>query len=221
MWYGNGCAGEPQRRKVISRKASYHGSTNATSALGGSQDLRGSFGIPMGFSLQVSHPSWPNAGLPGEDEEGFTDRLAEELEQPIIEAGPETIGAMIAEWDASGRLASGVVRTRPINTCLTLNSRLNFRRCIGHLQFHQTPQLGVHGTGNRPYLDRDSKRLTTCCQPKDVPLIHRHTSGHADLAMLRRFAKALAPEHIVPIHTAIPHLYFQYFEKPRVLKMAS
>ena len=51
----------------------------------------------MGFSLQVSHPSWPNAALPGEDEEGFTDRLAEELEQTIVAAGPETIGAMIAE----------------------------------------------------------------------------------------------------------------------------
>ena len=51
----------------------------------------------MGFSLQVSHPSWPNAALPGEGEEGFTDRLTEELEQTIVAAGPETIGAMIAE----------------------------------------------------------------------------------------------------------------------------
>jgi 4-aminobutyrate---pyruvate transaminase len=97
MWYGNGFAGESQRRKVISRKASYHGSTIATSALGGSQDLHESFGIPMGFSVQVSHPSWPNAALPGEDEEGFTDRLAAELDQAILAAGPETIGAMIAE----------------------------------------------------------------------------------------------------------------------------
>lgn len=97
MWYGNGFAGEPLRRKMISRRASYHGSTIATSALGGSQELHESFGIPMGFSLQVSHPSWPNAALPGEDEEAFTDRLAAELEQTILEAGPETIGAMIAE----------------------------------------------------------------------------------------------------------------------------
>jgi 4-aminobutyrate---pyruvate transaminase len=97
MWYGNSFAGEPNRRKIISRKSSYHGSTIATSALGGSQDLQDSFGIPMGFSLQVSHPSWPNAALPGETEDEFTDRLAEELEQTIVAAGPETIGAMIAE----------------------------------------------------------------------------------------------------------------------------
>lgn len=97
MWYGNGFAGEPERRKIVSRKASYHGSTIATAALGGSQELHESFGIPMGFSLQVSHPSWPNAALPGETEEQFTDRLAAELEQVIVAAGPETVGAMIAE----------------------------------------------------------------------------------------------------------------------------
>ena len=97
MWYGNSFAGEPNRRKIISRKSSYHGSTIATCALGGSQDLHDSFGIPMGFSLQVSHPSWPNAGLPGETEDQFTDRLAAELEETILAAGPETIGAMIAE----------------------------------------------------------------------------------------------------------------------------
>jgi 4-aminobutyrate--pyruvate transaminase len=51
----------------------------------------------MGLSLQVSHPSWPNAALPGEDEEAFIDRLAAELERTILEAGPETVGAMIAE----------------------------------------------------------------------------------------------------------------------------
>jgi 4-aminobutyrate--pyruvate transaminase len=97
MWYGNGFAGEPSRRKMISRRASYHGSTIATCALGGSSELHESFGIPMGFSLQISHPSWPNAALPGEDEEAFTDRLADELEKTILEAGPETVGAMIAE----------------------------------------------------------------------------------------------------------------------------
>ena len=97
MWYGNGFAGQPQRRKMISRKASYHGSTIATAAFGGGSELHESFGIPTGLSLQVSHPSWPNAALPGEDEDAFTDRLAEELEQNILDAGPETIGAMIAE----------------------------------------------------------------------------------------------------------------------------
>jgi 4-aminobutyrate--pyruvate transaminase len=97
MWYGNGFNGEPKRRKIISRRASYHGSTIATCSLGGSSELHESFGIPMDFSLQVSHPSWPNTALEGEDEEAFTDRLAAELDETISKAGPETVGAMIAE----------------------------------------------------------------------------------------------------------------------------
>ena len=97
MWYGNGFAGEPDRRKLISRKASYHGSTIATAALGGSSELHQSFGIPMGFSVQISHPSWPNDAHPGESEDQFCDRLVVELEEAIVQAGPETIGAMIAE----------------------------------------------------------------------------------------------------------------------------
>ena len=77
MWYGNGFAGEPERRKMISRRASYHGSDDRHGGAGRQRsELHESFGIPMGFSLQVSHPSWPNAALPGEDEEAFTDRLA-------------------------------------------------------------------------------------------------------------------------------------------------
>lgn len=97
MWYGNGFAGEPQRRKMLSRKSSYHGSTIATASLGGGSELHESFGIPMGISLQLSHPSWPNGALPGENEDEFTSRLAAELEKVILEAGPETVGALIAE----------------------------------------------------------------------------------------------------------------------------
>ena len=62
------------------------------------------------------------------------------------------------------------------------------------------------------YLDHDTSRLMSWCQHKDVILIHRHTSGHADPTLLRRFATALAPEHIVPIHTAVPHRYIEHFE---------
>ena len=36
VWYGNDFAGEPRLRRMISRRASYHGSTIAGSALGGS-----------------------------------------------------------------------------------------------------------------------------------------------------------------------------------------
>ncbi len=97
MWYGNHFAGEPQRRKIISRLGSYHGSTIATAALGGGSDLHASFALPMGESILVAQPAWPNAAQPGEDEAAFVERLAQELADAIEAAGPETVGGMIAE----------------------------------------------------------------------------------------------------------------------------
>ena len=97
MWYGNGFAGQPQRRKLISRWGSYHGGTIATSALGGSSDLHTSFAVPTNEHLHVSHPNWPGAAEAGESEDAYSDRLAAELDRAIENADPETIGAFIAE----------------------------------------------------------------------------------------------------------------------------
>jgi 4-aminobutyrate--pyruvate transaminase len=97
MWYGNGFAGQPVRRKLISRWGSYHGGTIATSALGGSSDLHTSFAVPTNEHLHVSHPNWPGGAKRGESEEAYSDRLAAELESAIETAGPETVGAFIAE----------------------------------------------------------------------------------------------------------------------------
>lgn len=96
-WYANRVAGEPQRRKIISRRASYHGGTIATTALGGSAALQEAFGIRTDDSLFVTHPTWPIGALPDETEDAYCDRLVEELRQTIEAAGPETIAAMIAE----------------------------------------------------------------------------------------------------------------------------
>lgn len=41
-------------------------------------------------------------------------------------------------------------RSRTRRTASTLNSRLNMRLAIPHLQLHETPFLGVHETGGRP-----------------------------------------------------------------------
>jgi 4-aminobutyrate--pyruvate transaminase len=97
MWYGNGHSGARARRKIISRRGSYHGGTALTTGLGGSAALQESFGIPTVDHVYVSQPNWPDAAEPGESEAGYTARLAGELRAAILAAGPETIGAMIAE----------------------------------------------------------------------------------------------------------------------------
>jgi 4-aminobutyrate--pyruvate transaminase len=97
MWYGNHFAGEPRRRKIVSRQGSYHGSTIATAALGGGSDLHASFALPMTESILVTQPAFPNNAHDGEDETAFVERLAAELAAAIEAAGPETVGGMIAE----------------------------------------------------------------------------------------------------------------------------
>jgi len=45
----------------------------------------------------------------------------------------------------------------------------------------------------------------------DIPKISMHTSGHADVDVLKQFAKALNPGKIVPIHTFVPEKYSQIY----------
>lgn len=45
-----------------------------------------------------------------------------------------------------------------------------------------------------------------------IPMSHIHTSGHASPVDLRRFATALAPKAVVPIHSFAPEKYSQMFE---------
>src|SRR5581483_7375033 len=97
LWYGNVHAGEPRRRKIISRRGSYHGGTALLTGLGGNEALVRSFGIPTDDFVYVGQPDWPAAAQPDETEQEYTVRLARELDAAIQAAGPETMGAMIAE----------------------------------------------------------------------------------------------------------------------------
>jgi 4-aminobutyrate--pyruvate transaminase len=96
-WYRNVFRGEPKRRKMISRQGSYHGSSIATTALGGAKELHDSFAIPMADSLLVSQPDHRRLGREGEDESAFVARLCDELDAVIQAAGPDTVAAFIAE----------------------------------------------------------------------------------------------------------------------------
>ena len=94
LWYANVYGGEPKRRKIVSRWGSYHGGTIMTTAMGGASPLHRSFAIPTDDCVYVSQPT---GGAPGESEDAYSDRLAEEVRQAIEKAGPETVGAFIAE----------------------------------------------------------------------------------------------------------------------------
>jgi 4-aminobutyrate--pyruvate transaminase len=68
-----------------------------TASLSGLTSLQKGFDLPVSFVLHTDCPHYWRYHLPGESEEEFSTRLAENLEKLIIKEGPETIAAFIGE----------------------------------------------------------------------------------------------------------------------------
>ncbi|MGE0255185.1 MAG: aspartate aminotransferase family protein [Alphaproteobacteria bacterium] len=98
VWYYNNAIGRPQKKKIIARKNAYHGITLAASSLTGVEYAHKGFDVPLdGRFLHVTTPHFYRQGRPGESEEDFAARLAQELDDLIVSEGPDTVAAFIAE----------------------------------------------------------------------------------------------------------------------------
>jgi 4-aminobutyrate--pyruvate transaminase len=93
VWYYWHGKGQPERRKIISRMGSYHGSTCVAVSLTGNPKYHSSFGLPFDGFLKVSRPNFYRDAEQGETEDAFSQRLAGELEELILSEGPETVAA--------------------------------------------------------------------------------------------------------------------------------
>ena len=67
------------------------------------------------------------------------------------------------------------------------------------------------------YLE-DDERLRLFWEENKVPIIHVHTSGHAHVADLKKFADALKPKMIIPIHTFEAEKFPAIFQNVKLLK---
>ncbi|MET1025896.1 MAG: aminotransferase, partial [Dongiaceae bacterium] len=97
IWYMNNALGRPQKKKIISRTKAYHGVTIAAASLTGLPGLHIDFDLPIAGILRTDCPHHYRFGNPGESEEDFATRCAENLEKLIQAEGPDTIAAMFAE----------------------------------------------------------------------------------------------------------------------------
>ncbi|WOH14784.1 hypothetical protein DCAR_0934307 [Daucus carota subsp. sativus] len=97
VWYYNNALGRPNKKKIISRLNSYHGSTVISASLSGLTPLHQNFDLPAPFVLYTDCPHYWRYRIEGETEEDFSTRLANNLEELILKEGPETIAAFIAE----------------------------------------------------------------------------------------------------------------------------
>ncbi|HVJ33735.1 MAG TPA: aspartate aminotransferase family protein [Terriglobia bacterium] len=97
IWYMNNALGRKEKKKIISRTKAYHGVTVAAASLTGLPGLHIDFDLPIAGILRTDCPHHYRFGNPGESEEAFATRCAENLEKLILAEGPETIAAMFAE----------------------------------------------------------------------------------------------------------------------------
>jgi len=96
-WYYNNALGRPEKKKIISRVKGYHGVTIVAASLTGLPYNHKSWDLPIDRVRHAGTPHYWREGRDGESEAEFSARLAAELEALIIEEGPDTIAAFIAE----------------------------------------------------------------------------------------------------------------------------
>ena len=96
-WYYNNAIGRPEKKKIIARRGGYHGVTVAAASLTGLPFVQNGFDLPIARILHTDKPHYWREAQPGESEAAFSQRLADNLEQLIVDEGPDTVAAFIAE----------------------------------------------------------------------------------------------------------------------------
>lgn len=88
--------GEPQKSVIISRKNAYHGSTMAAASLGGMKFMHAQGGLPLPGIVHIDQPYWYTEG--GENDPAtFGLKIAQQLEEKILEMGLDRVAAFIGE----------------------------------------------------------------------------------------------------------------------------
>ena len=97
IWYYNNALGRPQKKKIIARQKGYHGVSIASGSLTGLPNFHREFDLPLPMVKHTSCPNFWRFGKPGETEEAFATRCADDLEALILAEGPDTVAAFFGE----------------------------------------------------------------------------------------------------------------------------
>src|SRR5271170_4138993 len=97
VWYLNNALGREKKKKIIGRIKGYHGITLAAASLTGLPANHRSFDVPLPGFVHTMTPHFYHGANPGETEDQFATRCADELEKLILAEGPDTVAAMWAE----------------------------------------------------------------------------------------------------------------------------
>lgn len=91
IWYYFNAIGKPEKKKILSRQRAYHGVTLAAASLTGLPANHQDFDLPLARIGHVECPHYYRYGESGESETAFATRMAQSLEQRILQEGPDTV----------------------------------------------------------------------------------------------------------------------------------
>jgi len=96
LWMLNNRKGRPQKRKIITRINGYHGVTLGATSMTG-KPYNEIFQLPLDGFIYADCPHYWKFSKENETEEDFTNRMAKNLEDLILQEDPETIAGFVAE----------------------------------------------------------------------------------------------------------------------------
>jgi len=97
VWYYHNLIGKPRKKRIIARERAYHGNTVMAGSMTGLNFYHNFMDLPVSAILRTGAPHYYWGAEPGESEQEFSQRRANELEALIVREDPETIGAFIGE----------------------------------------------------------------------------------------------------------------------------
>ncbi|MFC3519490.1 aspartate aminotransferase family protein [Streptomonospora nanhaiensis] len=89
--------GQPTRHKVVSRAVAYHGTTMGALSITGVQALKSAFEPLVPSTIQAPNTNLYRAPVHRDDPEAFGAWAADQIEQAIVQNGPETVAAVYVE----------------------------------------------------------------------------------------------------------------------------
>lgn len=214
VWYRSNALGKPEKKKIISRIKGYHGVTVASASLTGLPNNHRSFDLPLPGILHTSCPHYRAFKTEGETEAAFVARCAQDLENMILEEGPETVAAFIGEpvMGAGGVIVPPAGYWDAIQAVLKKYDILLIADEV-ICGFGRTGRMfGTETLGLKPDIMTLSKQLSSSYQPISALLINDNvyapiadesakigTFGHGVTAAGHPVAAAVALENLAII----------------------
>ena len=185
--------GEPQRRNIIARRQSYHGNTLGALATGGNEWRRAAF-KPLLIETHHIDPCFAyRLQQAGESDAAYAARAAQALEDKILELGPDTVIAFVAET-VVGATAGAVPPVADYFKRIRANLRPLWRAAdprrgdVRHGPHRHAACLraGRHRAGPDDHRERSRRRLSAdrrdAAQPEDLRLRSRTARASSSTA---------------------------------------